>query len=212
MWPVYGIDFSDHLLDLDQVFDRNAPRTLDIGAGSGDATIALADAYRENDYLAVEVHRPGVGSLLHKAGDKGLGNIRVICHDVIDVLERQIRNASLDQVFMFFPDPWPKKRHHKRRLVRPLFLDLLAKKLRANGRFYIATDWPDLAGHILEICDGHRGFCNLAGKGNQAPRPLWRPLTRFELRGESLQHPVYDFIYALSNDTGHGNSEQPGTR
>ncbi len=197
-WLDYGIEFSRTMLDLDQVYARSAPKVLDIGVGMGDTSIALALAHPENDYLAVEVHQPGVGSLLRQARDVNINNIRVICHDVMEVLKYQIPDQSLDHVYIFFPDPWPKKRHHKRRLISPDFLSLLLPKLRAHARIFIATDWQDLADHVLSVCDEHQGLINLAGRGNAAPRPHWRPLTKFEKRGQKLQHPVWDFVYGLA--------------
>lgn len=197
-WLYYGIDFSHTALDLNQVFGRPAPKILDIGVGMGDTSIALAAAHPENDYLAVEVHKPGIGSLIRQARDADINNIRVICNDVLEVLMHQIPDRCLDHVYIFFPDPWPKKRHHKRRLINPEFLSLLLPKLRAHGRIFIATDWQELAEHVLAVCDNQQGFINLAGKGNAAPRPTWRPLTKFEQRGKKLQHSVWDFVFGLA--------------
>ena len=197
-WPKYGIEYEQKQIDLDRLFGRVAPRVLDIGIGTGDTTLKIADACPENDYLGIEVHRPGVGSLLRRLDEANVSNVKIICHDVIDVLQNQICDQSFDQVFIFFPDPWPKKKHHKRRLIRPEFLDLLISKMTSHGRIYIATDWAELAEHILEVCEAHEGLLNLAGVGNASPRPNWRPLTRFEQRGERLEHEVFDFIYAVS--------------
>ena len=199
-WADYGIDFKKETLDLELEFKRQRPLALDIGVGSGDTTLHLAEVHPENNYLAIEVHQPGVGSLIRQAQEANLDNIRVICHDVIEVLEHQLKENSLDQVFIFFPDPWPKKRHHKRRLVNAEFLDLLIPKLRANARLHFASDWLDLAEHMLSVCDQHPGLTNLAGKGCYSPRPHWRPLTRFERRGENLNHQVYDLCYSLSQN------------
>lgn len=197
-WSHYGIEFSPTALDLNQLFGRPAPKILDIGVGMGDTSIALAAAHPENDYLAVEVHKPGLGSLLRQARDANINNIRVICNDVLEVLMYQISDRCLDHVYIFFPDPWPKKRHHKRRLINPDFLSLLLPKLKAHGRIFIATDWQELAEHVLAVCDHQQGLINLAGRGNAAPRPRWRPLTKFERRGKKLQHSVWDFVYALA--------------
>jgi tRNA (guanine-N7-)-methyltransferase len=196
-WPAYGIDFSRQPLDLDACFGRRAPRVLDIGSGNGDSTLALAARCPENDYLAVEVHRPGVGNLLRRAARAGLRNVRVIRHDAVEVLQYQIPDNSLDEVHILFPDPWPKKKHHKRRLVSTAFLELLLPKLKNHARLYLATDWPDLAEHMLEVCDAFPGLRNLAGRGRYAPRPLWRYRTRFEQRGEKREHQVYDLIYCI---------------
>ena len=197
-WGLYGIEFSKAKLDLDLVYGRTSPKILDIGVGMGNTSVTLALAHPENDYLAVEVHQPGVGSLLRLAQEEDINNLRVICHDVVEVLSHQIPERSIDQVYIFFPDPWPKKRHHKRRLVSSAFLSLLIPKLTSHARIFIATDWQDLAEHVIKVCDNHPGLINLAGKGNAVPRPTWRPLTKFEQRGKRLLHPVWDFIYALS--------------
>jgi tRNA (guanine-N7-)-methyltransferase len=161
----------------------------------GEATVEIARAHPENDYLAIEVHQPGVGSLLRRAAEAGVRNLRVIAHDVVEVLRAQIPDRSLDEVYLFFPDPWPKKRHHKRRLVSRTFLALLVPKLRSHGRFYLASDSPDMARHLLATCDACPGLENLAGKGSYAPRPRWRPLTKFELRGERLRQSAFDLAY-----------------
>ena len=151
LWPIYGIDFKEQPLDLDGEFNRTAPRILDIGSGMGETLIQLAARHPENDYLSVEVHRPGIGKLLANADKQRLSNIRVFNHDVMDVLKHPLPNHSLDEVYILFPDPWPKKRHHKRRLVNPEFLKLLVPKLKSHARLFLATDWEGLAEHMLEI-------------------------------------------------------------
>ena len=196
-WDRFGINFSKQHLGLARIFGRDVPIVLDIGCGNGDTTLALAGAHPENNYLAVEIHRPGIGNLLRKIVMNGLVNIRVIGHDIFEVLEHQVPDSSLEQVMIFFPDPWPKKRHHKRRLISPSFLDILIPRLRQNARLFIATDWKDYADHILAVCDCDSRLINLAGKGNTAPRPRWRPQTRFEQRGIRLEHEVWDYVYAL---------------
>lgn len=197
-WQDYGIDYQAELLDLDKVFGRSAPKVLEIGAGMGDNTIAMAKRHRENDYLAIEVHRPGVGKLIRQAAGLNLSNIRVINHDVVDVISHQIMDRVIEKVFILFPDPWPKKRHHKRRLIRAGFLSSLVPKLVDHGRIYIATDWQEMAEHILTACDQEPSLFNLAGKGNFAPRPGWRPETKFETRGKGLRHDVRDLIYGIN--------------
>lgn len=194
-WKDFGIDFSREAIQLEHIFHRRAPKILDIGSGMGDSTLQLAGLHPENDYIAIEVHRPGVGGLIRQAAERSLNNIRVINHDVMEVLRYQLRGPCLDEVYIFFPDPWPKKRHHKRRLINPPFLDLLIERLKPNARLYIATDWEDLAEHVLKVCDNNPGLLNLANAGNACPRPEWRPLTKFEKRGQKLTHPVWDFIY-----------------
>ncbi len=196
-WPDYGIDYSADTVNLDAIFHRTAPRILDIGSGMGETLIKLAQTHPENDYLAVEVHRPGVGSLIKVAATLGLDNVRVICHDVIEVLQYQLPDRCLDQVYIFFSDPWPKKRHHKRRLVNTAFLHLLKRKLKMNARIFLATDWSDLAAHMLTVCDQDPELLNIAGAGRFTPRPLWRPVTKFEDRGIKLDHAVWDLCYIL---------------
>ena len=195
-WPRYGVEFSKTHLDLNALFQRNAPKILDIGTGMGETTAALASAYRDNDFLAVEVHRPGIGSLLRRIAQRHLTNVRVCNHDVTDVLRYLLPPESLDQVYIFFPDPWPKKRHHKRRLINAVFLRLLKKCLKDGGRIFIATDWEDYAGHIMEVFSRDGDFLNLAGAGHYAPRPRWRPDTKFERRGSRLTHVIRDLAFA----------------
>jgi len=195
-WSRYGIDYRAGEIDLDAVFGRPAPKILDIGPGMGDATVAMAQASRENDYLAVETHRPGVGSLLRQAAARKLTNIRVISHDVCEVLAHMLPANSLDGVCIFFPDPWPKKRHHKRRLINHEFLNILKPRLKENARIYIATDWQDYAEQILEVFETHAGYINLAGEGRYSPRPRWRPYTKFESKGRQQEHPVRDCLFA----------------
>lgn len=195
-WDQYGIDFSPEPLDIAGIFGRIAPLVLDVGSGMGETTIAMAGANPDNNYLAVEVHRPGVGSLLRRVHQQQLKNVRVINHDVMEVLRYQVPANSVDSVCLFFPDPWPKKRHHKRRLVNRAFLNLLLPCLKDNGRLFITTDWDDYAEQILEVFSGHGGYINLAGETNPAPRPRWRPRTKFETRGSKLSHTVHDFAFA----------------
>ncbi len=196
-WPLYGIEYSPNTLDLDQIFGRHAPKILEIGSGMGDVTLSLAKQHPENDYLAVEVYKPGIGGLIRQADSANINNIRIICHDIVEVIEYQIENRCLDEVYIFFPDPWPKKRHHKRRLVNPGFMSLLTTKLKTHARLFIATDWRDLAEQILAVCDSTSNLVNLAGPGNYALRPYWRPLTKFEQRDRNLSHEYWDFAYSL---------------
>ena len=194
-WPDFGIDYRDEPLDLDELFGRDAPRVLDIGAGMGETTLELARENPENDYLAVEVHRPGIGRLLYGIAEYGLGNIRVINHDAVDVVNRQVPEESLTSVYIHFPDPWPKKRHHKRRLAQPGFINRLTALMKTEGQLYLATDFGDLAEYMLAVCDAEPGLVNQAGRGNFAPRPLWRPLTKFEQRALDQNHRVWELIY-----------------
>lgn len=209
-WNTYGVPFSKETLNLDKVFARRAPKILDIGSGMGDTTAALAQRHPENDYLAVEVHRPGVGSLIRLAIEHGLTNIRIICHDVVEVLRYQLPAVSLDEVYVFFPDPWPKKRHHKRRLVNGDFVALLASKVKSHARIYLSTDWGELAEHMLKVCDGSVELTNLAGRGCFAPRPRWRPYTKFERRGFRLRERSWDLVYGLSGFRTESKDEMAG--
>jgi len=194
-WHEFGIDYRDQVLDLDEIFGRYAPRVLDIGTGMGEATLRLAQQYPDNDYLAVEVHRPGIGRLLYGMAERGLSNIRIINHDIVDVVNRQLPEESLTSVYIHFPDPWPKKRHHKRRLVQPSFINKLATLMKTEGQLYLATDAQDLAEFMLAVCDAAPGLINEAGRGNFSPRPLWRPLTKFEERAQRLNNQVWELIY-----------------
>jgi tRNA (guanine-N7-)-methyltransferase len=201
LWPSYGIDLpaAPTLLDLDLLFGRQAPRSLEIGFGNGDNLLGLAKAYPERDFIGVEVHRAGVGHFLLAAHEAGVANLRVICHDAVEVLERYLAADSLDEVLILFPDPWHKKRHHKRRLVQPAFVNLLASRLARGGRLQLATDWQPYATQMLEVVGADVQFENLAGDIASAgfmPRPHWRALTRFERRGQRLGHGVWDLSFA----------------
>jgi tRNA (guanine-N7-)-methyltransferase len=198
LWPKFGVPFESQALDLDALFGRRAPRVMEIGFGNGDHLTAIAMAHPERDYLGVEVHRPGVGRLLLAIEAGTLANVRIVCHDAVAVLEEQIPLASLDEVLILFPDPWPKKRHHKRRLIQPSFLALLAGRLRKGAVLRLATDWQPYAEHMLEVLDAAPQFTNLAAPERFMPRPAERARTRFEVRGERLGHAVWDLGYRLS--------------
>lgn len=198
-WSKYGIDFSSDLLDFKKLFNRHAPVIMDIGVGTGDTTFFHAQKHPENNYLAIEVHKPGIGRLLNSIESKNLNNIKIINHDVVDVLTEQIPDHSLSQIFIFFPDPWPKKRHHKRRLINNKLLELIKKKITGNGRLHIATDWENYAEHIQQLCDEDPELLSLTGNKQSAPRPDWRTKTRYESRGIRLDHNVWDFCYALNS-------------
>ena len=196
-WPLYGLEFSKTALDLNKIFGRHAPRILEIGSGMGDATAQIADQNRDNDYLAVEVHRPGIGSLIRRIEEDKLSNIRLISHDIVDILKYQLPENSIDCVYIFFPDPWPKKKHHKRRLISASLFPLIKQVLKNHGRLFIATDWEDYAEQIIELIDNVPNIINLAGNNQYAPRPEWRPMTKFENRGLNKGHRVYDFALAF---------------
>jgi len=190
---VYGIGYVPGALDFGQVFGRRAPTILEIGFGMGETTARIAQAHLENNYLAIEVHTPGVGSLLKRIAEDGLTNLRLIQHDAVEVLEHMIVGASLDGAHIFFPDPWPKKRHHKRRLIQPGFIALLASRLAPGAYLHAATDWQEYAEQILAVFAAEPGLTNTAP--GFAPRPDYRPLTKFESRGLKLGHGVWDIIF-----------------
>jgi tRNA (guanine-N7-)-methyltransferase len=191
--PRFGMPYSREPLDLDRVFGRVAPRVLEIGFGMGETTARIAEQHPENDYLGIEVHTPGVGSLLNRIAERGLANVRVIQFDVVEVLRDMIAPAALDGAHVFFPDPWPKKRHHKRRLVQPPFIALLASRMKPGGYVHVATDWEDYANQILEVLAAAPLLGNTAD--GFAPRPAWRPQTKFESRGLRLGHRVWDVLF-----------------
>jgi tRNA (guanine-N7-)-methyltransferase len=191
--PRYGIEYSASPLDLDRAFGRSAPRVLEIGFGMGETTATIAAAHPQTDYLALEVHTPGVGSLLKLLDEQGIANVRVIQHDAVDVLEDMIPDSSFDGVHIFFPDPWPKKRHHKRRLIQAPLVSLLATKLKPGGYVHAATDWQEYAEQILEVFEKEPLLTNTAD--DYAPRPEYRPLTKFEQRGLRLGHGVWDIVF-----------------
>jgi len=201
LWPRYGIDPEAGPLDLDTLFGRRAPRMLEIGFGMGDALFEMAMRHPEHDHLGIEVHRPGVGRLLGKLEESGLRNVRVICHDAVEALQTLIPDDSLDAVYLFFPDPWPKKRHHKRRIVQPAFVALLARKLKPGGLLHMATDWEDYAQHMMTVLSEAPEFTNTAGPGAFTPRPEARPVTKFERRGERLGHQVWDLVFRREGST-----------
>ena len=194
LWPRYGIADDGGPIDFEAFFGRDAPRTLEIGFGNGDALVALAAEHPGEDFLGIEVHRPGVGHLLLRAEALGLTNLRVASRDAVEVLGARVADGTLDNVLLYFPDPWPKKRHHKRRIVQPAFVELVTRKLKTGGRFRLATDWQPYAANRLEGLSASTALENEHGDG-YAPRPASRPLTRFERRGQRLGHEVWDLSF-----------------
>ena len=188
LMPAYGIEYRQESLDPREVFGRTAPLVLEIGSGMGETTASIAQAQPDTDFIAVEVHGPGIGSLLKRIGEQGLRNLRVIRHDALEVLEHMIPDGSLAGIHLFFPDPWPKKRHHKRRLVQPAFAALAARKLAPGGYLHAATDWDDYAAQIAEVLQAEPGL-------RRAAAGAARPATKFELRGLRLGHRVHDFHF-----------------
>ncbi|MDT8403971.1 tRNA (guanosine(46)-N7)-methyltransferase TrmB [Sulfuriflexus sp.] len=195
LWPRFGIDHDEKQLDLDAIFGRSAPRILEIGFGNGASLLKMAQDNPDKDYIGIEVHRPGAGNLLHNIEREGVTNIRVMTDDAVDILKQQIPDASLDLVQLFFPDPWHKKKHHKRRIVQPEFARLLRKKLKPGGHFHMATDWQDYAEHMLKVMNAAEGFRNTSATDDYIERPDSRPLTKFEQRGHRLGHGVWDLVF-----------------
>ena len=195
-WAHYGIEFSKSILSLDQVFKRKAPKILEIGSGMGDTIIELAKNNQENDYLAVEVYQPGAYKLMRHIDKNQLLNIRIISHDIIEILKYQIASNSIDSIYIFFPDPWQKKKHHKRRLITEQFLNLVQPALKKKGNIFIATDWEDYAQYIIQLLADTPNIINLAGDKQYSPRPQWRPITKFEQRGLHAGRRIYDIAFS----------------
>lgn len=193
--PRYGLAREDGLLNPPEAFGREAPLVMEIGFGMGQSLVDMAAAQPAVDYLGIEVHRPGVGRLLHSMMERGVENIRVYCDDAVLVLEECVAADSLDGIQIFFPDPWHKKRHHKRRLIQPAFLGLLCERLKPGGFLHLATDWENYAEHMLEVLSAEARLENRAGAGQYSPRPEQRPLTKFEQRGQRLGHGVWDLVF-----------------
>jgi tRNA (guanine-N7-)-methyltransferase len=191
--PRFGIAYSPRPLDFAAAFGRSAPVIAEIGSGMGETTTRIAAENPGNDYIAVEVHAPGVGSLLRQVEEAGLANVRVIQHDAVDVLRDMVPPESLAGVHVFFPDPWPKKRHHKRRLLQRAFVDLATSRLSAGGVLHVATDWQEYAEEVLGLLQATPGLRNTAAAFAQ--RPAWRPQTKFERRGMKLGHGVWDMVF-----------------
>ena len=191
--PRWGIEYQPQPLDLTQAFGREAPKILEIGFGMGTATAEIAAANPQNDYLGIEVHSPGVGNLFKLIAEQNLGNLRLIRHDAVEVMDHMLPDACLDGVHIFFPDPWHKKRHNKRRLIQAPFIEKLVKKIKPGGYLHAATDWEDYAIQIMEVFSNNAELQNSAD--GYAPRPDYRPLTKFEARGIRLGHGVWDIVF-----------------
>jgi tRNA (guanine-N7-)-methyltransferase len=191
--PRYVLPYAPEPLDVERAFGRRAPVVLEVGFGMGDATASIAQAMPETNFLGVEVHPPGVGALLKRIGEQHIENIRIVRHDAVEVLQHMIAPGSLAGVHIFFPDPWHKKKHHKRRLIQPPFVALLAERLAAGGTLHCATDWQPYAEQMLEVLSAEPALRNSAE--GYAPRPAYRPLTKFENRGLRLGHGVWDLVF-----------------
>jgi tRNA (guanine-N7-)-methyltransferase len=193
-WPQFGIDYTENLLDLSQVFRRNdSKKILEIGFGMGESTAKIAQTLPDYDFLAVEVHTPGVGSLLKQIEELALTNIRIVQHDAVEVLQNMLVDESLDGIHIFFPDPWHKKRHHKRRLIQAEFVKLLSSKLKVGAYIHVATDWQEYAEWVLEVLNAEPQLQNTVK--DYAEKPNYRPLTKFENRGIKLGHGVWDLVF-----------------
>ena len=195
LFPLYGITLEDKQLNLSEVFQRTAPTVFEIGFGNGTSLAEMAMNNPQQNYIGVEVHRPGVGNLLLQIEKLNLKNLRVINDDAVEVLQQMIADESLDAVYLFFADPWHKKRHHKRRIVQQEFAQMLRKKLKSGGVFHMATDWENYAEYMMEVMTAAEGFDNTAGKNQYVPKPDYRPVTKFEQRGHKLGHGVWDLIF-----------------
>lgn len=194
-WSRWGVDFAPVPLDLDALLGEGHKRVLEVGFGMGQSLARMAADNPDKRFIGIEVHRPGVGRLLHLLAEQELSNVRVFCHDAVEVLRHCIPASSLDTVQIFFPDPWHKKRHNKRRLIQPPFVELVVSRLRPGGTLHLATDWEPYAEQMLEVLSANPDLENLAGSGGYAARPEGRPLTRFEQRGTRLGHSVQDLLF-----------------
>ena len=193
LWPRYGLDYRAETLDLAQTFGRAAPKVLEIGFGMGTATAEIARRLTDTDFLAADVHGPGVGNLLKLIEEQGIANIRVMRHDAVEIVENMLADNSLDGIHIFFPDPWHKKRHHKRRLIQAPFAAKLLPKLKSGGYIHLATDWEEYAAQMLDVLRAFPGLENTAE--GYAPTPAYRPETKFEARGKRLGHGVWDLVF-----------------
>ena len=195
LWPVMGVEYQPEPIDLVALFGREAPVTLEIGFGMGASLVTMAQNTPHQNFLGIEVHAPGVGACLAAAKEADVQNLRVMCHDAVEVLEKMIPDNSLRMVQLFFPDPWHKARHNKRRIVQVPFAELVMRKLKLGGVFHMATDWEAYAEHMLEVMNSIDGYRNQSEQQNYVPRPETRPLTSFEQRGQRLGHGVWDLMF-----------------
>lgn len=194
LWDTYCLDPNEPC-DFDAVFVRTAPMIVEIGFGNGESLAEMAKKHPEQNFLGIEVHRPGIGHLMLLLDRDGVTNVRIFCHDAVDILQHQIADASLAGVHLFFPDPWPKKKHHKRRIVSLEFCQLIAKKLQPGGYFHAATDWQNYAENMLKVLSSATNFTNASATGDYCLRPSSRPMTKFEQRGLRLGHGVWDIVF-----------------
>ena len=198
-WPEYGIDYQPCVLPWAQHFGQQQPLTVEIGFGMGDSLLTMARAQPEHNFLGIEVHKPGLGKLMRGAKQAGLGNLKLMCHDAVEVLEHCFGQQTIDRLLVLFPDPWPKQRHHKRRIVQPAFVALVTDRLKSGGYLHLATDWQPYAGQMLQLLEQEPRLRNCAGQGRFCPEPR-RPATRFEQRGKRLGHGVWDLVFEKCRD------------
>jgi len=194
-WPRYGIEYSGQIKNFDQIFARSAEQVLEIGFGNGEQMHFAATNEAQRDFIGVEVHGPGVGRLLNALADDNLKNARIYQHDAVEVLKNEIPDGSLSEVRIYFPDPWHKKRHHKRRMIQTEFVQLLCRKIKPGGLLHLATDWEKYAEHMWDVCDAEPQLENQNGTRGFSARPEWRRQTHFETRGLKLGHGVWDLLY-----------------
>lgn len=195
LWPKYGIDHSKEKIDINDLFSQAGPIVIEIGFGNGHTLLEMAKAYPTNNYVGIEVHRPGVGGLLADIDEAGITNLKLFCHDAVEVLKDCIAENSIDKFQIFFPDPWHKKRHNKRRLIQPEFVSVLVSKLKEGGCIHLATDWEDYAMQMLEVCQANTDLINAAGHDKFLDTETDRPTTKFERRGQRLGHGVWDLQF-----------------
>ena len=195
IFPKQGLKLEDGRISIEGVFGRKAPLVLEIGFGMGLSLVEMAGNEQDKNFIGIEVHRPGVGSLMNEADKAGLSNLRAYCDDAVEVLAKCIPDNSIDRLQVYFPDPWHKKRHNKRRLIQPEFVAALLPKLKTGGVLHLATDWENYAEQMMEVMTAAEGWKNQAGENNYSPRPDYRPVTKFEKRGERLGHGVWDLLF-----------------
>jgi len=199
LWPNFGVDLiEEKILDLAELFETNQDVVLEVGFGNGDSLLEMATKQNQVNFLGIEVYEAGVGRIINEAHKRQLKNLKIIKNDAVEVIKHHIKDDSLSKFQLFFPDPWHKKKHHKRRILQTSLLDMLTKKLKNGGIIHIATDWEHYAEHIMETMEAHPDFKNTLGDHIYSPRPAHRPLTKFENRGQRLGHGVWDIIFQNS--------------
>jgi len=199
LWPIYGLE-QNHVINYKDIFGRTAPLIVEIGFGNGESITEMAAKQTDNDYLGIEVHKPGIGHLLLQLEQLEINNVRILCYDAVEILEKNITDNSLAGIHLFFLDPWPKKRHHKRRIVQTEFVDLVTCKLQPGGYFHAATDWQDYAEHMLVVLQKQPNLINQSSDQTYCERPDYRPVTKFERRGLALGHGVWDLIFRKNSN------------